>query len=184
MNAVPSSLMEPPHLDGPVAELLLSHLSAEESSLAAMLHAVQNVHNALRHLNDDQLREALEEESLAIAGASELQQQRWDLRVALAAALGIERDEATLGRVLTVATGALREGALREGVARFRKSLAEMSTELERLNRQNGAMIRQSLSLTRGIIGRLTGQRTAGDTYNAEGNRDEVHVGSLVQWGG
>lgn len=171
--------MEPPHLDGPVAELLLSHLSAEESSLAAMLHAVQNVHNALRHLNDDQLREALEEESLAIAGASELQQQRWDLRVALAAALGIERDEATLGRVLTVATGALREG-----VARFRKSLAEMSTELERLNRQNGAMIRQSLSLTRGIIGRLTGQRTAGDTYNAEGNRDEVHVGSLVQWGG
>ncbi len=179
MNAVPSSLMEPPHLDGPVAELLLSHLSAEESSLAAMLHAVQNVHNALRHLNDDQLREALEEESLAIAGASELQQQRWDLRVALAAALGVERDEATLGRVLTVATGALREG-----VARFRKSLAEMSTELERLNRQNGAMIRQSLSLTRGIIGRLTGQRTAGDTYNAEGNRDEVHVGSLVQWGG
>ncbi len=179
MNAVPSSLMEPPHLDGPVAELLLSHLSAEESSLAAMLHAVQNVHNALRHLNDDQLREALEEESLAIASASELQQQRWDLRVALAAALGVERDEATLGRVLTVATGALREG-----VARFRKSLAEMSTELERLNRQNGAMIRQSLSLTRGIIGRLTGQRTAGDTYNAEGNRDEVHVGSLVQWGG
>lgn len=179
MNAVPSSLMEPPHLDGPVAELLLSHLSAEESSLAAMLHAVQNVHNALRHLNDDQLREALEEESLAIAGASELQQQRWDLRVALAAALGVERDEATLGRVLTVATGALWEG-----VARFRKSLAEMSTELERLNRQNGAMIRQSLSLTRGIIGRLTGQRTAGDTYNAEGNRDEVHVGSLVQWGG
>ena len=162
-----------------LAELLLSHLSAEESSLAAMLHAVQNVHNALRHLNDDQLREALEEESLAIAGASELQQQRWDLRVALAAALGVERDEATLGRVLTVATGALREG-----VARFRKSLAEMSTELERLNRQNGAMIRQSLSLTRGIIGRLTGQRTAGDTYNAEGNRDEVHVGSLVQWGG
>ncbi len=179
MNAVPSSLTGPPHLDGPVAEQLLSHLSAEESSLAAMLHAVQNVHHALRYLNDDQLREALEEESLAIAVAGELQQQRWDLRVSLATALGVERDEATLGRVLTGATGALREG-----VARFRTSLAEMSAELERLNRQNGAMIRQSLSLTRGIIGRLTGQRAAGDTYNAEGNRDEVHVGSLVQWGG
>lgn len=179
MNAVPSSLTEQSQLDGPVAEQLLTHLSAEESSLAAMLHAVQSVHNALRHLNDDQLSEALEEESQAISAAGELQQHRWDLRAALAATLGVEQDEATLGRVLAVTTGALRET-----VARVRQRLAEMSAELERLNRQNGAMIRQSLSLTRGIIGRLTGQRAAGDTYNAEGNRDEVHVGSLVQWGG
>lgn len=179
MNTTPSATTEHPHIDGPVAEMLLLHLSDEESSLAALLQAVKNVHDALRRVEDDQLRGALEEESRAIASADKLQQRRSLLRVELAKAMGVAREEATLGRVVAVTSGTLRDG-----VARFRQSLAEMSAELERLNRQNGAMIRQSLSLARGIIGRLTGQRPIGDSYNAAGMRDEIHVGSLVQWGG
>ena len=109
MNVRPSSSTAPSPIDGPVAELLLSHLSDEESSLAEMLHAVRNVHHALRHLDDDRLREALEEESHAIVGAGSLQQRRGALRVELASALGVVREEATLGRVVAATTGTLHD---------------------------------------------------------------------------
>ena len=179
MNVMPTSITETPRIDGVVSEHLLAHLTAEESSLAAMLGAVRSVHQALRHLDDDRLREALESEAQIIAAAGALQQQRGAVREELAAALGVAQQEATLGRVVAATTGALRDS-----VDRFRKSLAEMSVELEKLNRQNGAMIRQSLALARGIIGRLTGQRAVGDSYDAGGNREEAHVGPMVQWGG
>ena len=72
----------------------------------------------------------------------------------------------------------------REQALQVRNRLTEMSTELARLNRQNAAMIRQSLDLTRGIIGELTGHGPHFDSYNASGKSETGHVGPVMQWGG
>ncbi|MEK6257862.1 MAG: flagellar protein FlgN [Planctomycetota bacterium] len=164
---------------GPVADHLLAHLHDEEASLVAMLQAVRDVHGALRHLNDDKLRQALEDEARVLKTAEGLQQRRSLLRSELSAVLGVSAEEVTLRRIVAATTGSLRET-----VEHCRQSLAEMAAEMNRLNRQNAAMIRQSLSITHGIIGRLTGTAAVGESYNADGGRDEAHVGSLVQWGG
>ncbi len=164
---------------GPVAEHLLAHLRDEEASLAAMLQAVRDVHGALRHLDDDALRQSLEDEARVLRAAEALQQRRRQLRSELSEVLGVPAEETTLRRILSATTGALRET-----VERCRQSLAEMAAEMNRLNRQNAAMIRQSLSIAHGIIGRLTGTAAVGESYNADGGRDVSHVGSLVQWGG
>ncbi len=164
---------------GPVADHLLAHLHDEEASLVAMLQAVRNVHGALRHLNDDKLRQSLDEEARVLQTADGLQQRRCQLRSELSAVLGVPAEEITLRRIISATTGSLRET-----VERCRQSLAEMAAEMNRLNRQNAAMIRQSLSITHGILGRLTGTAAVGESYNADGGREEAHVGSLVQWGG
>jgi len=164
---------------GPVADHLLAHLHDEEASLSAMLQAVRDVHGALRHLNDDKLRQAIEEEARVLRAAEGLQPRRCQLRSDLSDVLGVPAEEITLCRILSATTGSLRET-----VERFRQSLAEMAAEMNRLNRQNAAMIRQSLSITKGIIGRLTGTAAVGESYNAGGGKEEAHMGSLVQWGG
>jgi hypothetical protein len=164
---------------GPVVDQLLAHLHDEEVSLSAMLQAVRDVHGALQHLNDDRLRQSLEQESQALQGAEDLRQRRCQLRSDLSTAIGVPAEEATLRRIISATSGTLRET-----VERFRQSLADMAAEMNRLNRQNAAMLRQSISITRGIISRMTGVAAAGESYNAGGARDEAHVGSLVQWGG
>lgn len=164
---------------GPVADHLLTHLHDEEASLSAMLQAVRDVHGALRHLNDDTLRQALEEEARVLKAAETLQRRRSQLRSELSVVLGLPAEETTLRRIVAATTGSLREA-----VERCRTILAEMAAEMNRLNRQNAAMIQQSLSITHGIIGRLTGAAGVGESYNADGGRDEAHVGSLIQWGG
>ena len=130
-------------------------------------------------MNDEEFRQSLDNESRAIQAAETLQQRRHQMRTELANVLGVSAAEATLRRVIAMTTGSLRET-----VERCRQSLAEMASELDRLNRQNAAMIRQSLSIAHGIVGRLTGTAAVGESYNADGVREEAHVGSLVQWGG
>jgi flagellar FlgN protein len=166
-------------ISGPVADHLLAHLQDEEASLAAMLRAVRDVHSALRQLDDDALRQALDDEISVLKTAESLQQRRRQMRSELSDVLGVSAEEATLGLIVSATAGSLRET-----VTRCRQSLAEMASEMNRLNRQNAAMIRQSMSITQGIIGRLTGTAAVGESYNADGGREEAHVGSLVQWGG
>ena len=164
---------------GPFADHLLAHLLDEETSLTAMLQAVRAVHSALRQLNDETLRQAIEDESRVLKTADSLQQRRSQLRSELSAVLGVPAEETTLRHVISATTGSLREA-----IERCRQSLAEMAAEMDRLNRQNAAMIQQSLSITHGILERLTGTAAVGESYDAHGGREEAHVGSLVQWGG
>lgn len=155
------------------------HLNDEESSLSAILQAVRGVHAALRLLNENDLRQWLEFEAIILQAAEGVKQRRHELRDLLAQALNILPEEVTLSRII-VAT----EGSLRGRIERKRKTLAEMSAEMDRLNRQNAAMIRQSSELMQSIIGRLTGVTVVGGSYNAHGGMDVPPPKSLVQWGG
>ncbi len=166
-------------IDGPAAEQLLSYLGDEATSLAAMLNAVREVHQALMVLDDNALKASLVVEARELSSNVEIQSRRRQFQNELATVLQVAPGEVTLRR-LAMATS----GTLRESIERIRRSLSEMATELDRLNRQNAAMIGQSLAIARGVVERLTGTSASQESYDAVGGRAKTHVGPLIQWGG
>ena len=163
---------------GPVAEHLLSHLNQEQAALAEMLSAVRGVHQALRDLDDAALQKSLADEANGLSTSLVIQQQRQQLQQELATVLQIDPREVTLKRL-----AAATSGTVRDAIESIWRSLKEMASEVERLNRQNAAMIAQSLAIARGVVERLTGVAGVGESYGASGNRAESHVGPIIQWG-
>lgn len=161
-----------------LAERMQRHLTEEEQSLVTVLDAVRAVHDSLRNLDENALADALDSEAAALRKAEVLQARRQQIRAEAAGALGVPPQDVTLSVFAEKTTGPLQTT-----VVESRQKLAQMSSEMERLNRQNSAMLQQSLSLIRGIVGRLTGT-APGETYGAGGTREDTHVGSLMQWGG
>ncbi len=176
-SMTPSSAQEM-KIVGPVAEQLLSHLGDESATLAAMLTAVREVHHALIHLDDGALQKSLEAEARELSSSLEIQKRRLQLQADLANVLNMPPQEVTLRRLVTMTSGSLCET-----IQRVWRSLAEMAAEVDRLNRQNAAMISQSLAIVRGVVERLTGAAAVGESYNAVGVRADTHVGPIIQWG-
>ncbi|HEY4262283.1 MAG TPA: flagellar export chaperone FlgN [Schlesneria sp.] len=170
--------MNATQISNELAERMQRHLTEEEQSLVTVLDAVRAVHDSLRNLDGNALADALDSEAAALRKAEVLQARRQQIRVEAAGALGVPPQDVTLSVFAERTTGPLQTT-----VVESRQKLAQMSTEMERLNRQNSAMLQQSLSLIRGIVGQLTGT-AQGETYGAGGAREETHVGSLMQWGG
>jgi|GEM_PF-3570178 hypothetical protein len=165
-------------IDGPVAQQILVHLVEEKTTLEAMLKAVRDVHHALIHLDDHSLKQSLEIEARELNSSLAIQQRRLQLQGELASVLHLAPQEITLNRLVT-----MMSGALRESTDQIWKSLIEMANEIDRLNRQNAALIGQSLSIVRGVIERLSGVSGVGESYDASGGRADTHVGPLLQWG-
>lgn len=174
-NQIPQTVVA---IVGPVADQLLAHLETERLSLEAMLKAIRDVHAALRDLNDQALQSSLEAEARELACGVALQERRHRLQIELGAKLQIRPEEVTLRRLVTLATGSVRDS-----LERVWRSLSEMAAETERLNRQNAAMIGHSLSIARGVVEQITGAAGTGESYGAGGIRSETHVGPLIQWG-
>ncbi len=168
-----------PAITDALAERVKQHLNDEERTLIAVLDAVRDLHQSLRQLDGEALAQALQSETTALRKAEILQPQRQRIRDDAARELGLAPQDFTLGVLVHNTTGSLHAT-----VAESRQKLTEMSVEMDRLNRQNAAMIQQSLMLIRGIVGRLTRTAGSGESYNAGGIREEAHVGSLVEWGG
>lgn len=162
-----------------LGERLQRHLCDEETALVTLLDAVRQLHQSLRDLDGEAVAIALQNEISALHEAEGLQVRRQTIRTEVAGELGITPQEFTLGLLVARTTGGLHTT-----IVESRQRLTEMSAEMERLNRQNSAMIQQSLQLIRDIEGRLTGTAASGESYGADGGREEAHVGSLVQWGG
>ncbi|WP_010583809.1 flagellar export chaperone FlgN [Schlesneria paludicola] len=163
---------------GTVADHLLSHLGDEQAALAAMLTAVRGVHQALRDLDDEALQKSLADEANGLASSLAVQQQRQLLQQELATVLHVDPRDVTLNRLASATSGTLHDS-----IEAIWRSLKEMASEVERLNRQNAAMIAQSLAIARGVVERLTGVAGVGESYGATGNRAESHVGPIIQWG-
>jgi hypothetical protein len=163
---------------GPVADQLLDHLENERISLEAMLSAIRSVHVALRDLNDEALQSSLEAEARELACGVALQERRRRLQNELGAKLHIPPHEITLRRLITLASGSVRDS-----IERIWRSLSQMAAETDRLNKQNAVMIGQSLSIARGVVERITGASGISESYGASGARTETHVGPLIQWG-
>lgn len=164
---------------GTAADQLLVHLEDEQASLAGLLNAVRDVNQALKALDDEALRKSLEAEVRELSSNAAIQQRRHQLRDSLAELLHVNPSEVTLRQLVVMTTGSMRQS-----IERLWNSLLEMAREMERLNRQNAAMIGQSLAIARGVVEQLTGVTAVNESYNSIGARAQADVGPLMQWGG
>ncbi len=158
---------------------IISHMRDEERTLAILLVTVREIRQALLNRDGERLTQALEAEANSFRQGEVMRDRRVTLRQDMAARLNITPEEVTLSRL----DGCVSANARGE-LARCRQRLHEMSEELFRLNRQNGAMIQQTLDLTERIVGQLTGGGPHFASYNATGQSESPHVGPVLQWGG
>jgi hypothetical protein len=174
---IPTSVAEQA-IAGPAAEQLLNHLCEEKANLEAMLAAVRDVHHALLHLDDGALQQSLENEARQLSTGLAIQSRRQQVQCELATVLHLDPTEVTLDCLVKMTSGSVRES-----IEKAWTPLIEMAGEVDRLNRQNAALIGQSLSIIRGVVGRLMGVSGVGESYSAKGARAGTHVGSILQWG-
>lgn len=163
------------HQDAPLTE----HLRDEEQTLAILLVAVREIRQALLNRDGERLTQALQAEADSFQMGAEMRERRVVFRQQMAERLQIDPAEVTFSRL----EGCVSEETRGE-LAKIRKRLEEMSDELLRLNRQNAAMIQQTLDLTERIVGSLTGSGPHFTGYNATGRSETTHSGPVVQWGG
>ena len=158
---------------------IIAHLREEEQTLAVLLVAVREIRHALLNRDGERLTQALQSEADSFQMGELMRDKRNKLRQQLAEWLPAAAEDVTLSS-LERAVSAETRGEL----AKCRQRLQEMSDELLRLNRQNAAMIQQTLELTARIVGQLTGGGPHFTSYNAIGQSESAHVGPVLQWGG
>ncbi len=158
---------------------IIAHLREEEQTLAVLLVAVREIRLALLNRDGERLTQALQAEVDSFQMGELMRGKRAALRQQLAERLQESAEEITLSSLERVVSAETR-GEL----AKCRQRLQEMSDELMRLNRQNAAMIQQTLDLTERIVGQLTGSGPHFTSYNSTGQTESAHVGPVLQWGG
>lgn len=156
-----------------------SHLREEEQLLATLLMAAREIRQALRKRDGESLSQALEFESNTIRSAETVFQKRKNLRTEMSQCLNVDPCEVTLSGIEEL----LAEEDRRE-LRKCRDRLQQMSDELLRINRQNSAMIQQTLDLTQRIVGELTGGGPHFTSYSATGQSESPQLGPVLQWGG
>lgn len=156
-----------------------AHLQDEEQTLAVLLLSVREIRQALIARDGERLTRALESEADSLQLGEFMREKRTAFRRELAEQLRVAPEEITLSRL----DGCVSESSRGE-LSATRQRLREMSEELARLNRQNAAMIQQTLDLTERIVGQLTGNGPHFTSYNAHGESEATNVGPVLQWGG
>jgi len=162
-----------------IGQRILSHLHDEEQTLSVLLLAVGEIRQALFTRDGERLTEALHAEADSYQLGEAMRERRTLFRQEMATLLQIDPEEITLSRIDSCVPIELRDE-----VAASRHRLQEMSDELLRLNRQNAAMIQQTLQLTERIVSQLTGGGPHFTSYNANGRNEPARVGSVLHWGG
>jgi flagellar biosynthesis/type III secretory pathway chaperone len=162
-----------------IGERVLTHLREEEQTLAVLLLAVGEIRQALFTRDGERLTQALQAEAESYQVGEAMRQRRTLFREEMAASLQIAPEEVTLSRIDSCVPDELRDE-----VSAGRQRLQDMSDELLRLNRQNAAMIQQTLQLTERIVNQLTGGGPHFTSYNANGHSEPAHVNSVLHWGG
>ena len=159
--------------------LFLSHLRDEEQTLAVLLVAVREIRQALLTRDGERLTQALQAEADSFQMGEAMRDRRVAFRQGLAERLQVAPADVTLSFLETCVSAEARSE-----LTKCRQRLEEMTEELLRLNRQNGAMIQQTLDLTERLVGQLTGGGPHFSGYNATGQSEASHTGPVLQWGG
>lgn len=159
---------------------LARHLDAEEAAVRDLLKTLRDIRQALLKHDLDGFTAALERQAKAAQAAESLRANRDKLFPELARVMGIAAGQ---GVTLRQIAERLPEGAA-AWVQRRREQLREMALDMDRLNRQNAAMVQQSIELTRQVMGALTRQSPGGTGYDAYGSRQEAVGKSIFDLGG
>ncbi len=158
-----------------VALTCLAHLEKEEAMLGAMLERSHAVRAALMSGNLADLAELLADQQHTAKAAAELYKARAQLRQTIATAIG-SRDAGTLSRLVQCVSEPLR-GRL----SALRQRLVGMAKDVDRLNRGNMALVRQSVDLLERLLSGLTGSEQSADCYSSAGRMEERTYGSVFE---
>jgi hypothetical protein len=159
-----------------LALLSLAHMEQEEAMLAATLDTLTQVRTALVQGDISALNQAMEAQSHTAKAAEELRSARAQLREQLACALA-----APAGSVTLQALSARVPGQLGDRLRQCRERLSRMAAAVDRLNRGNAALIRQSLEFLHNLLHEITGSHPASQRYGPAGRPAEPVHSSLIE---
>lgn len=159
-----------------LAVACIGHLQQEEAMLTSTLEMLQQIRAALVNRNQAALAEALEAQQRSEKSASELHASRELVRLRIGRCLGLPPAEATLKQLSQRVTGELRER-----LSAGRRRLAELTMEIDSVNRCNAVLVQQSMGLLNQVLFCLTGQDGSSQRYGASGQMSSGNSGSVIQ---
>lgn len=154
----------------------LAHFEQEEALLDASLDALRGVRRSLIQGDLSGLDEAMGKQQRVAQTAVDLSEARHRLRRRLADQLGVQVDQMTLRALAERCSGSLRDQLLQA-----RQRLSDMATEIERLNRGNLALMRQSIALLQNLVECLSAEGPGTLRYTATGDIEHGSCGHLLQ---
>lgn len=159
-----------------LAVACIGHLQQEEAMLTSTLEMLRRIRESLVTRDHDALSAALQEQERSQKSAFDLQLAREQIRVRISASLGVSPAEATLHQL------ALRvSGELQERLASGRRRLAELTNEIDAINRCNAVLVQQSMGLLNQVLYCLTGEEQTSQRYGASGHMATGSPGSVIQ---
>lgn len=159
-----------------VALACLAHLEQEEAMLSATLEKLRAVRSALMHGDLSALTRTLAEQRHTALAATELYKARAQLRQRITGVAGAPEGRVTISRLSQCVTEPLATRLISQ-----RKRLSDMAKEVDRLNRGNMSLVRQSLDLLERLLSSLTGTDENSDRYSPSGQREQRRYGSIFQ---
>jgi flagellar biosynthesis/type III secretory pathway chaperone len=154
----------------------LAHFEQEEALLSASVEALREVRRSLIHGDLPGLQQAIGRQQGAARTAVGLFEMRQRLRQRLAEQLRVPAEQATLRALAERCSGPAREQLLQA-----RQRLLERTTEIERLNRGNVALMHQSMALLQRLAEGLSAEGTGTPRYTAQGNLEHGSCGHFLQ---
>jgi len=159
-----------------LALVCLAHFEREEAMLDASLESLRAVRESLVKANPEELNEAIQRQQRAAHSAAELAQARRQLRGRMGQVLGVPAEQVSL-RMLAERVS----GEVQERLWRCRERLAAMAREIERVNRGNIGLVRQSMDLMERLLESLGGEGGGTSRYTSRGEMESGGSGSFLQ---
>jgi adenylosuccinate lyase len=151
-------------------------MEQEEAMLDSTLRGLREVRSALAQGTVDGLTGVLEHQAKAARAAEELWHRRAQMRLEIASCCGTDPQSATLQMLARRVPGELADR-----LNSCRSRLKRMAGEIERLNRGNAALVRQSLAFLERLFAGLTGTEAASHTYGPSGQQRSLVCGSIIE---
>jgi len=174
-----SSSFDATQSSGNLPQGCLDHIKREESVLESLLESLREVRSALLKNDVDALGAALERQDEATQASEQIRGKRSEILQHAANSLGLPLESLTL-KILADSVG----GKAGQTLHNLRQRLTKMSTEVDRLNRANAAMLNQAVDLTRQVLAELTQSDMVCDRYDATGERETPVSGPIIEMGG
>jgi len=159
-----------------LALLCLAHFEREEAMLDASLQSLLAVREHLAKADPEGLNDAIQRQQHAAHSAAELARVRGQLRGRMSQVLGVPPEKVSLRILADRVTGEVQER-----LWRCRERLAAMAKEIERINRANICLIRQSMDLMGRLLESLGDKRGVTSRYTSRGKMEDGGSGSFLQ---
>ena len=159
-----------------LALVCLAHFEKEEAMMDASLQALHAVRESLVKADPAGLNQAIQGQQRVARSAAELSRARQQLRRRMGQVLGVPAEQVSL-RILAERVS----GEVRERLRRCRERLAAMAGDIERINRGNIGLVRQSMDLMGRLLESLGGEDGGTSRYTSRGQMETGGSGSFLQ---